>query len=347
LKRTRVLAAIGAAAAAAALLLGAGTASAAAASPVIPSGPPVLNADGSMPGAHGGAKERAPQTDLAGHPKRTGAVPAQKAAAAKAAPEVQVYEVIKEADGSVSLGLYEPAAGVTPDQLVKTLHAKGKKNVVASTEDPGVAVNRALGVPAPDAAPETMSTAATNPNICQYGTARTVTCPVSYWLNNGLNHPNVRFNDHSGSAWPTNTAVYDWNQTQGIDSTYLWNECPFKAGARCVDVNSGNYGPDGSAGYAHLHWANGATDSSQAGAQGAFAEQGNWVELNDYYESGKNAQVHEAIVIHELGHVLGLSHNTCTCDVMRGTPLDNETQPPTYPSTDDYNQLANLYSVVR
>jgi hypothetical protein len=52
-------------------------------------------------------------------------------------------------------------------------------------------------------------------------------------------------------------------------------------------------------------------------------------------------------VIHELGHILGLGHNTCTCDVIRGTPLDGESNPPTYPSTDDYNQLANLYSAVR
>jgi hypothetical protein len=347
----RILGAVVTAGAITALLTG--TASAAPA-PVDPNAQvAATTADGVLPNAPDpGAKAHSPETNLAQFPKRTGAVPvptaAQNAAAKKAAPEKQVYEVTKDANG-VALSLFDPADGVTPDQLAASLKAKGHKDVVASTEDPGLAVAKAQGTVPQDAQPDAaLSPQAVDPAYwanCNYITARTVACPVGYWTNNGLTHPNVRFNDHAGAAWPTDTVVYTWNTTQGIDSSYLWNSCPFKAGARCVDVYDADYGADGYAGYAHLFWPNGTGVVSTGGPGGPFAEQGNWVELNDHYEAGKNANVHLAVETHELGHILGLGHNTCSCDVMRGTALDGETNPPSYPSSDDFNQLAELYSV--
>jgi hypothetical protein len=49
----------------------------------------------------------------------------------------------------------------------------------------------------------------------------------------------------------TSAAVIDWNPAAQIYSFYLWNSCPFQAGARCIDVWSGNYRP-GWHGLTHL-----------------------------------------------------------------------------------------------
>jgi hypothetical protein len=350
LKRTRALAAIGAAAAAAALLLGAGTANAATS---IPGVPPVLNADGSMPGApDGGAKETAPETNLAAFPKLPVVRPsATRTAAAAAAPKVaQVMTFKQKADGSVGIGIYTPHQGVAPEQLASNLRAAGDVTAVATTDAPDVAAAKAIGTPAQKSAAQSQQvqtqSAATWQN-CQLGTAVTLTCAVSYWANNGLNHPNVRFNDHTSSVWPVNTAVYYANQAQGIDSTYLWNECPFKAGARCVDVYSGQYGSTGWDGFAYLNWPNGShttpTGTTPPYGSGVFSEQGNYVELNDYYSN--TSQGHQHVAVHELGHILGLGHGSGQNDVMNAS-FGGADHPPLFFSSDEYALLANLYSVV-
>ncbi len=240
-----------------------------------------------------GAKRNSPEVDLVHYPKLTQEqlkarvardVRAQATAPASLA-NAEVSSVERTTDGLI-VTRYTAAPGVTPEQLAEKLRKTGKQ---------GVSIDR---MPATSLAP----------SDCSYGTAHSWSCPVAYWRNNGFADPLVRFNDHASSAWPTDNAVYKWNQTPNIDSKYLWNSCPFQAGARCVDVRSGDWGTEGG-------WIGSTELHLQSGPGGPFVEQGAVVQLNDAFVPD-GTWTRNNVVTHELGHVLGLDHNSYSGDVL-------------------------------
>jgi hypothetical protein len=247
-----------------------------------------------------GAKAGRPETDLHAYPKFTDEQRAdqteveQAAADSPASDAADVLSIETLADGSTSFSIYEPAPGITAEELADLLREQGKKGVQVVRHEPTpVGTNQA--------------------NSCAYGQARSFRCPVAFWTNNGYADPLVRFNDHSGAAWPTDNAVYKWNQVANIDSWYRWNSCPFMAGARCVDVVSGNYG--------HIGWTGHFSGLFPPGAtSGAFQEHGQLIQLNEYYPLPS----HNNTVTHEIGHALGLGHNQWSGDVMYGTANTRE-----------------------
>ncbi|MDQ2882001.1 MAG: hypothetical protein M3Y48_12465 [Actinomycetota bacterium] len=268
-----------------------------------------------------GPKRNSPPTDLKNHPKRNdkpGQKPPEKAKDGQ--PIKDVVSIKKRPDGGTDMVIYDPAEGVTPEQLAAKLRAQGDTNVKVVSHDDAAG-------PAADVA-----ALAYDPGACSYGTARTNGCPPSYWANNGYSDPQVRFNDHSSAQWPTDQAVYTWNQAVGIDSYYLWNNCPFQAGARCVDVYSGNYGDNGWAGYTYLSFVPGTTYQ--------IAEQGNWVGLNEYpgYTNPRRT-----VVCQELGHALELGHNVSSSSCMWGDGRGTAN----LPNNDDFQMLASVYSIYR
>jgi hypothetical protein len=254
-----------------------------------------VRADGWWAGAPDpGQKAKSPITTLDTMPKFTAGQLASMSERDRAAQAAQpsgetehadVVTVETTAEGT-GVALYTPVPGVTPEELAADLRKQGYEDV---------RIIRGQQV-------QPMA-----PGDCAYGRARSITCPVSFWTNNGYEDPIVRFNDHSSDLWPATNAVYKWNQVPNIDSWYLWNSCPFMAGARCVDVLSANYGATTWVGRT---WRFYPTSTHH----GAFREQGHYVQLNDYH--APVGFTRNNVVTHELGHVLGLGHNTWSGDVL-------------------------------
>jgi hypothetical protein len=184
-------------------------------------------------------------------------------------------------DGSMTETIYTPAEGVSPAALVASLRAEGVANPRVETS-------------ADDASPQVIVT-------CRQGTARTWatarTCFVK-WSKNGAAQPTIHLIDHSAGAWPVGRAASEWNKVSGIDTIYRPNGSMCEGGPEhCVHVWSGNYGK--------TTWIARTTRSVNA-AKTYYTRAS--VKFNNYYlGSGPTSRWNAAC--HELGHVLGLSHN--------------------------------------
>ncbi len=265
-----------------------------------------------------GTKAHAPQTDLGHYPKMTGATPAAKPPTGINAPSVTEVTPL----GKVTI--YDAAPGVTADQLVTRLHATGHPAATAST------------TPSPATASTPAQPALGLQYTCATGTARATCVNLNplHWRNNGFANPHVRFNDHTGSLYPVTTAVSQWNQAANIDSFYLYNSCPFQAGARCIDVSEENEGNNGQSG----HYTYTYTDTDYS-----FNESGGTAVFNNYYGPAAGND-YLGVACHELGHVLGLAHEAA------GTPgacMNAPSGAATKGGSDDYNLLFDVYSVDR
>jgi hypothetical protein len=238
------------------------------------------------------------------------AAPASAAPATGAAPSrdqnAVVTPVQRNANGTTTETTYAPAPGVTPDELATRLRARGIPNVTVTYA----------------------GEVGTLASACSSGTARTwpssATCFVR-WSYNNYARPQIYFIDHSGADWPVGRSVTKWNETSGIDSVYRTasSRCP-GGGIHCVHVYSGNYG-DG--------WV-GLTTRALNASQTYFESV--YVQLNTYYRGTESENWMASC--HELGHVLGLGHNTSTTSCMYATQTSQR-----YPNSDDFNLLERYY----
>jgi hypothetical protein len=217
------------------------------------------------------------------------------------APEAMVTSTVQNADGTITETIYDPAPGVTPTQLAQNLRASGLGNVTVQ-----------------DAA-------------CTNGSAVTwpsdATCFVR-WSYNGAVRPIINFVDHSSSAWPVGRAVTVWNKTSGIDSIYrtATTGCD-GAPVHCVHVYSADYGANGS--QAETNRTFNAAHTYYASAT---------VKLNNHYSGSETTNWSTAC--HELGHVLGLGHNTSTSSCTYYMGVSNRSK---YPLGNDYDLLERYY----
>jgi hypothetical protein len=230
---------------------------------------------------------------------------ARPAAAAADDHSDTVYVTGKAKDGSVSVTIYDPAKGVTPDQLRDKLRRSGVTGVLDKGQQP------------PTTQPGQKQQLLLE--CFSYGSAREW-CDHR-WSYGSFRDPQVYFLDHTSSAWPVTSAVNDWYQAVGIDAYYRWYTAGCPGGTHCVNVYNGGYGATGW--YGLTTWS--------PGTQGPVT-----VQLNDSYPLTANE--HRTIACHELGHALSLAHNVSTSSCLySGTYIS------LHPNGDDYNILPRIY----
>jgi hypothetical protein len=152
------------------------------------------------------------------------------------------------------------------------------------------------------------SASATSAAVCRYGDTlglgdNTLIYPCVRWGHAGFSDPQVYFRDHTPAAWPVREAVADWNQTVGIDSYWIWNTtaCPAAStGKHCVNVYAGAYGTDDLSAWIDYQY----DDRSNRFIDGTVK-----VYFNTSYNHG-NANQHRSTACEEIGHALGVGHNT-------------------------------------
>jgi hypothetical protein len=304
--------------------------------PNVPSGAvpgPVPYVNGTDPMAPG-PKRDSPPSDLSRYPKERG-LPRDKPASGHDAGGTVVSRRL-DLLGVEWITYYLPAPNITPAQLVDNLRAA---NIPAELLDgnttPAVTPRTAPDPPVPPPG---------SPD-CSYGMARALYSngregqgiPCRYparWGNEGLPHPQVRFDDHTSGKWHIDTAVYQWNKAQGIDSLYLRNTCPFKPGSRCVDVSDRDRGYD--------NGVVGETTTPTNPIDGDLIDGQVTVVFNDFYLTDPTYRLGPTQPLttscHELGHALGLDHNLSQKSCLYYA-VDNVTTP----DADDYGLLARMY----
>jgi hypothetical protein len=234
------------------------------------------------------------------------AQPVASAAATVAAADSDhdtVYVTGKDRAGNTTVTIYDPAKGVSPDQLREKLRSSGLTGVLnkgrtPSSSQPGQ--SKALA-------------------CLSEGTARQW-CDHQ-WDYGSYKDPQVYFLDSTTSAWPVVASVTEWNRATGIDSFWKSGSSACPSGVHCVTVANGSYGSTGW--YGQTSWT--------PNTQGPVS-----VKLNDSYTLTANE--HRTVACHELGHALALNHNTSTSSCLySGTYIS------LVPNADDYKILPLIY----
>ncbi|MEO6503802.1 MAG: matrixin family metalloprotease [Jatrophihabitantaceae bacterium] len=283
-------------------------------------------------------KTTAPATDLGDHPKRPVSTPDPAKWGAPRA-EQAVIASSTQADGSVSVTMYTPVKGSSPAVLYRLLKSQG----VPGLKDPAT--------PTTPAASERDSTAVTMAGLaaCRYGSAQLIRCPTDsdvahqvHWANGCCTDPQVWFVDHTSSSWPISASTTTWNQSVGIDSSYKYGSCPGYTGQHCVDVTSRNAGCSGWQG--QTSWSYYPTNYNLVNVS---------IELNDYnglctvngvqYDYNKTSYGYRNAACHEMGHALGMGHNSLTGSCLYAQNSNASTNQ--QPNSDDFTLIGQLYSV--
>lgn len=283
-------------------------------------------------GRHPGAKRSARPTDLKDYPKLP-AAPVNPAKWGQPGRSADVVAMHVARDGSGTATYYTPVRGESAAELYAILKAHG----ISGLQRPGaVPVSQSM-----------LPRAVTSLTSCKYGTAQTFRCNVDTnvthqirWADGCCRHPQVWFVDHTGAQWPVTNSTYEWNQAVGVDSLYVWASCPGYSGQYCVNVTDTNAGCSGWQGLTSVSW------------NGSYYMTGASVQLNDYngtcilggvtYDYSKNSYGYRQDACHEMGHALGMGHNSSTNSCLYGTIIDSSGAQ--LPDGNDFTLIAALYN---
>jgi hypothetical protein len=285
------------------------------------------------------AKAQAPATDLKDYPKKP-APHVDPARWGRASALADVYTMVKLKNGLIKMTIYTGPPGMTAATMYAELKARGVPGLL----NPAIPALRTV-------TPDTVN----HLTSCKYGTAQTILCPTDTtlshqirWADGCCAHPQVWFVDHTGSQWPVTSSTYEWNTAHGVDSLYVWATCPGYSGQYCINVSDANYGCNlgytGSAftGYTTYTW-NPTTYYTTAAN----------IQLNDYqglcagpggtsYNLYKNADGYRQMACHEMGHALGMGHNSSTDSCIN--PYIQNFSYADLPNSDDFTLIAQLYN---
>lgn len=281
-------------------------------------------------------KANSPATNLSAYPKLP-PPPVDPSLWGSPTAEPGVMSVALHSDGSGSATIYDPVAGESSATLYSLLRSAG----VANLQRPAMST---LGAGAPSkVTPNTVNSLTS----CHYGTAQTFRCGSDStlthqvrWTDGCCAHPQVWFVDHTGANWPVDQSAYTWNQAVGVDSIYVWGSCPGYANQHCVNVTDRNAGCSGWQGLTTLAWNTSYYITSAS------------VQLNDYngnctvngvtYVYAKNANGYRQDACHEMGHALGMGHNSSTDSCIYGTIINSAGA--LKPDGNDFTLIAKLYA---
>jgi hypothetical protein len=282
-------------------------------------------------------KVNAPPTDLKDYPKQS-APTIDPAAWGTPVAQAEVVAMSPASNGTANATIYTGVPGESVTALYDVLKSSGVAGLVSPVTS--------------QVSPQ--STAAVVPNTvnhltsCSYGTAKTFLCGTDNtlshqirWADGCCAHPQVWFVDHTGSQWPVTSSTYEWNTAHGVDSNYVWASCPGYSQQYCVNVTDRNAGCSGWQGLTNVSWN--STSYYMTGAS---------VQLNDYngtctvngttYDYNKNANGYRQDACHEMGHALGMGHNSSTNSCIYGTIINSAGA--LVPDSNDFTLIAELYN---
>ncbi|MDQ2851502.1 MAG: hypothetical protein M3Y49_12350 [Actinomycetota bacterium] len=144
------------------------------------------------------------------------------------------------------------------------------------------------------------------------------------WAHTAGHWGNVSVEDHTSGAWPVKTAVATWG------SGLYYRSCG--TSNQCVKVSEKNQGDTGQIAITSQSWTQDAKGKTH------FTPL--TITINSYYNTRTTAAVRSQVVTHELGHALGLGHDTWN-DVMNADGVHSYN----VVSPQEREELRNIYGV--
>jgi len=282
--------------------------------------------------------DKATATDLAAHPKLSLPAPdPAKWGAPRQGSDVIAMTV--RPDGIRTVTYYTPMRGESGATLYRLLKSRGVQGLQA----PAAASATSSGSASP-------ALAAAGITSCRYGTAQLYLCATDsnvahqvHWTNGCCTDPQIWFVDHTSSAWPVSASTTVWNQTPGIDSHYVYGSCPNYSGQHCIDITNANYGCTGWEGLTSVSYN--TTTYNIVSASTKFNDYQGLCTVNGVtYDYFKDSNGYRKATCHELGHALGMGHNSSSTTSCLYEPNVNDSRL-LQPNNDDFTLLSQLYSV--
>lgn len=144
------------------------------------------------------------------------------------------------------------------------------------------------------------------------------------WAHTAGHWGNVSVENHTGVSWPVKAAVATWGDGLYYRSCGTSNQC-----VKVSEKNQGNTGQIAITSQSWIQDANGYKHFTPL-----------TITINSYYNTRTTAAVRSQVVTHELGHALGLGHDTWK-DVMNADGVHSYN----VVSPQEREELRNIYGV--
>jgi Matrixin len=154
-----------------------------------------------------------------------------------------------------------------------------------------------------------------------YGTSTFLTTSSTYctplrWPKFGAAEADVTVADYTPAAWPVKASANEWSTVDGIN---LWWRTSCVGGMGCIQVDNV---------WTSEAWHGSTTTGYNSDGYITYS----YIQVNDRFSGVEN----RSTTCHELGHAIGLDHNSSTSSCMYGYSIGGGNK---YPTADDRNTL--------